>query len=126
MAFTHKAMVMSEMVEPFSVRSRLAGEEYKVRFSHLWSAVATRHSDTMDCKFFVNGRPLVVALALPAFVEFRRRVGRSLSDVETAHLAAAYLRRYLEADEDPSRATLFVPAEEVLRLAEEVGPPRAS
>jgi len=51
-----KAQVMGEFVAPFSVRSRLTREEHTVRFSHLWSAIATRHSDTIDCKFLVNGR----------------------------------------------------------------------
>lgn len=116
-----RAKVMSELVEPFAVHARLTGEDYKVRFSHLFSAVATRHSDTIDCKFLVNGRGVVVALAHPAFVEFRRRAGRSLSDEETAHLAAAYLRGCLEADRDTDRTLLTVPAEEVLRLAESLG-----
>lgn len=116
-----RAKVMSELVEPFTVRARLTGEDYSVRFSHLFSAVATRHSDTIDCKFLVNGRGVVVALAHPAFVEFRRRGGRSLSDEETARLAAAYLRECLEADRDTERTLLTVPAEELLRLAEKLG-----
>ena len=116
-----RARVMSELVEPFSVRARLTGEEYAVRFSHLFSAVATRHSDTIDCKFLVNGRGVVVALAHPAMVEFRRRAGRSLSDEETARIAAAYLRECLEADRDSQRTLLTVPADEVLRLAEKLG-----
>lgn len=116
-----RAKVMSDLVEPFSVRARLTGEDYNVRFSHLFSAVATRHSDTIDCKFLVNGRGVVVALAHPAFVEFRRRAGRSLSDEETARIAAAYLRECLEADRDTERTLLTVHADEVLRLAEKLG-----
>lgn len=121
MAFPHKAMVMPEMVAPFQVEARLTGESYKVRFSHLWAAIATRHSDTIDCKFLVNGRGLIVALAHPALVEFRQRAGRSLSDVETAQLAAAYLREYLEADQDANRKILFVETDKVLRLAKRQG-----
>lgn len=116
-----KARVMPAMVEPFTVRARLTGEEYRVRFSHLWAAIATRHSDTIDCKFLVNGRGVVVALAHPAFGDFRQRAGRSLSDEEAAQLAATYLRESLEADRDTDRPILFVPREEVLRLAEKLG-----
>lgn len=112
---------MSELVAPFTVRARLTGEEHKVHFSHLWSAVATRHSDTVDCKFLVNGRGVVVALAHPGFVDFRERAGRSLTDQEAAQLAATYLRECLEADRDTDRTTLFVPREEALRLAEKLG-----
>jgi len=116
-----RARVMSELVEPFTVRARLTGEDYNVRFSHLFSAIATRHSDTIDCQFLVNGRGVVVALAHPGFVEFRRRARRSLTDEETARVAAAYLRDYLEADCDTERTLLTVPADEVLRLTEKLG-----
>jgi hypothetical protein len=112
---------MGELVEPFTVRARLTGEEFRVRFSHLWSAIATRHSDTLDCKFLVNGRGVVVALALAAFVEFRQRAGRSLTDAEAARLAADCLRRYLEADNDPAYSPLTAPADELLRRAQELG-----
>lgn len=121
MVRTPNAMVMPEMVEPFTVRARLTREEYRVRFSHLWSAIATRHSDTIDCKFFVNGRGVVVALAHPAFVEFRQRAGRSLSDQEAAQIAAAYLRESLEAERDTDHTLLSVPGEDVLRLAGKLG-----
>jgi hypothetical protein len=115
------AKVMSEMVAPFTVRARLTGEESSIRFSHLWSAVATRHSDTMDCKFLVNGRGLIVALPHPAFVDFKRRAGRSLLDEEAAQIAAACLREYLEADNDPNVAYLTIPHEEMLRVARQLG-----
>jgi len=116
-----KAQVMAELVAPFSVRSRLTREEHTVRFSHLWSAIATRHSDTIDCKFLVNGRGVVVALAHPAFGECRERAGRSLTDQETAAIAAAYLREYLESDRDLSGSSLAVSREDVLRLAGSLG-----
>jgi len=115
------AKVMSEMVAPFTVRARLTGEESSIRFSHLWSAVATRHSDTMDAKFLVNGRGLIVALPHPAFVDFKRRAGRPLLDQEAAQIAAACLREYLEADNDPNVAYLTVPHEDVLRVARQLG-----
>jgi len=115
------AKVMSEMVAPFTVRARLTGEEYQIRFSHLWSAIATRHSDTMDCKFLVNGRGLIVALPHLALVEFRQRAGRSLFDPEVAQIAAACLREYLEADNDPHVSTLTVAPADVLRQAASLG-----
>lgn len=115
------AKVMSEMVAPFTVRARLTGEEYQIRFSHLWSAIATRHSDTMDCKFLVNGRGLIVALPHPALVEFRQRAGRSLFDPEVAQIAAVCLREYLEADNDAQVSTLTVAPTDVLRHARSLG-----
>lgn len=119
--FFPKARVMSELAAPFTVRSRLTQEEYRVRFSHLWSAIATRHSDTLDCKFLVNGRGVVVALAHLGFVDFREHTGRSLLDEETAQIAAAHLRECLETDRAIDRSPLFVPREELLRLAQSLG-----
>lgn len=105
----------------FEARSRLTGEVYRCRFSHLWSAISTRHSDTLDAKFFVNGRPVVVSLALPAFVAFRERVGRDLSDREASHIAAAYLKDCLEQDRDADRAEIQVDSASIFSCAQKLG-----
>jgi hypothetical protein len=120
-AYLPPAKVMSELVAPFSVRARLTGEDYSIRFSHLWGAIATRHSDTIDCKFLVNGRGLIVALPHPVFVDFKRRTGRALLDEEAAQIAAASLREYLEADNDSNIAYLTIPHEDMLRVARQLG-----
>jgi len=109
---------MSDFVAPFDVASRLTDQTYQCRFSHMWNGIATRHSDTVDCKFFVNGRGVVVGLAHPAFVEFRERAGRDLTDRESSFLAAEYLRERLkQEDEHP---LYDVPVAEVLRLIEQM------
>ncbi|MFQ5926704.1 MAG: hypothetical protein ACE5MH_04640 [Terriglobia bacterium] len=115
------AQVMSELVEPFAVCSRLTGESYRVRFSHLWVAISTRHSDTVDCKFLVNGRGVIVALAHLGYVGFRERTGRQLSDPEAAALAAAYLRDSLEDERLGERSVLYVSPEEVVGWADRLG-----
>lgn len=112
---------MSELVEPFAVTARLTGETYRVRFSHLWVAISTRHSDTVDCKFLVNGRGVIVALAHPGYVRFRERTGRQLSDAEAARMAAAYLRDSLEDDRVGRRTILYLSSDEVLDWAEKLG-----
>lgn len=119
------ARMMSELVEPFEVRARLSGETYRVRFSHLWVAISTRHSDTVDCKFLVNGRGVIVALAHLGYVAFRERTGRHLSDPEAAAIAAAYLRDVLEDDRLDERTLLYVSPEEVVRWIEKLGELRA-
>ncbi len=73
---------MSEFIGEFDVTSRLTDQNYHCRFSHLWNGVATRHSDTVDTKFVVNGQGVVVGLAHPGFVQFTARYGRDLSDRE--------------------------------------------
>ncbi len=110
---------MSDFVSAFDVSSKLTDQAYQCRFSHLWNGIATRHSDTIDCKFFVDGRGVVVGLAHPAFVEFRARAGRDLTDREASFLAAEYLRERLEQEDEH---TLYdVPAAEVLRLIDKLG-----
>jgi len=91
---------MSEFVGEFDVSSRLTGQTYHCRFSHLWNGVATRHSDTVDTKFLVDGRGVVVGLAHPAFVEFRGPSDRDLSDREASYIAAHYLREQLEQEDE--------------------------
>lgn len=110
---------MSDFVGAFEVRSRLTGQIYQVRFSHLWNAISTRHSDTVDTKFFVDGRGAIVGLAHTALVEFRTRAGRDLTDRELSFVAAEHLRERLE--EEDERPLYDVPHAEVLRLVELAG-----
>ncbi len=105
---------MSEFVGAFDVPSRLTGQTYHCRFSHLWNGIATRHSDTIDAKFFVDGRGVVVGLAHTAFVEFRSCTKRDLSDREASYVAAAYLKERLQ--EEDERPLYDVSHDEVLRL----------
>ena len=110
---------MSDFVGAFDVPSKLTDQAYHCRFSHLWNGVATRRSDTIDCKFFVDGRGVVMGLAHPAFVEFRARAGRDLTDREASFVAAEYLRERLEQEDEH---TLYdVSAADVLRLIEKLG-----
>ena len=113
------AGAMTDFVGAFEVTSKLTGQTYHCRFSHLWNGVATRHSDTIDCKFFVDGSGVVVGLAHMAFVEFRSRAGRDFSDREASCVAAEFLReRLVEEDE---HAVHDVTAADVLRLIESLG-----
>jgi len=109
----------SDFVRPFEVRSKLTDQTYHCLFSHLWNGIATRHSDTIDCKFFVEGRAIVVGLAHPAFVAFRKLSGRDLTDREASLAAAEYLRERLTQEEE--HTVYDLPATEVLRLIEKLG-----
>ncbi|MGB7560078.1 MAG: hypothetical protein WBL99_01270, partial [Candidatus Acidiferrales bacterium] len=51
--------MMSDFVRPFEVASKMTDVVYRVRFSHTWNGIATRHSDTIDCKFYVDGKGIV-------------------------------------------------------------------
>ena len=110
---------MAEFVGAFDVPSKLTDQLYHCRFSHLWNGVATRHSDTIDTKFFVDGRGVVVGLAHTAFVKFRERSGRNLTDREASFVAAEFLRDRLEQEDE--RPLYDVPEADVLRLIRSLG-----
>src|SRR6202049_206162 len=123
-AVTAKATIsndgpMSNFVAPFDVASRLTGQAYRVRFSHLWNGIATRHSDTVDTKFFVDGRAAIVGLAHPGFMQFRTRAHRDMTDREASFVAAEYLRERLEQEDE--RPLYDVSAGEIERLLEKIG-----
>jgi hypothetical protein len=110
---------MSQFIGAFEVTSKLSGHVYDCRFSHIWNAIATRHSDTIDAKFDVDEVGRIVGLAHPAFVEFREKSGRDLTDREGSFIAAEFLRERLE--EEDERPLYDVPHEEVMRLIKMIG-----
>lgn len=105
---------MSQFIGAFEVTSKLSGHVYDCRFSHIWNAIATRHSDTIDAKFVVDGEGRIVGLAHTALVDFRDKTGRDLTDREASFVAAEYLRERLE--EEDERPLYDVSREEVNRL----------
>jgi hypothetical protein len=110
---------MSQFVGAFEVVSKLTGKVYQCRFSHMWNGIATRHSDTIDTKFFVDGEALVVGLNHTGFVKFREKTGRDLTDREASFIAAEYLKERLE--EEDERKLYDVTGEDVTRLISQVG-----
>jgi len=110
---------MSQFIGAFEVESKLTGKIYQCRFSHMWNGIATRHSDTIDTKFFVDGEAIVLGLAHTAFVNFRERAGRDLTDREASFIAAEYLRERLE--EEDERRLFDVSEADVTRLISQIG-----
>ena len=110
---------MSTFVGAFEVTSRLTGKLFQCRFSHMRNGIATRHADTIDTKFFVDGNAVVLGLAHTAFVKFRERTGRDLSDREASFIAAEFLLERLE--EEDERQLYDVSEADVLRLIEQIG-----
>jgi hypothetical protein len=105
---------MSQFVAEFDVTSRLTDRTYHCRFSHLWNGIATRHSDTVDTKFLVDGKGSIVGLAHPGIVQFTAKSGRDISDREASYVAAQYLREQLEQEDE--RSLYDVSAADVARI----------
>ncbi len=101
---------MSYIVTPFEVSSKALAHPVHCRFVHLLSGIATRHSDTIDCFFLVDGRKVTVAISCAAITALREREGHALSDQRLAEIAARFLLRTLEQGYDPSesQAELFI------------------
>ena len=110
---------MSEFVGHFDVESKLSGKTFHCRFSHMWNGISTRHADTIDTKFFANEDALVVGLAHTAFVQFRDKSGRDLTDREASFIAAEFLRERLEEDDERKLYDVF--HDDVIRLIAQVG-----
>ena len=112
---------MSYIVTPFEVSSRALAEPVKVRFVHLFSAIATRHSDTIDCVFRVDGQHATVAISCLALTELREKEQKYLSDQQLAEMAALHLRRTLENGYDAAQAELFIDGTRLRALGKELG-----
>jgi hypothetical protein len=110
---------MSEFIGAFDIPSKVTDFVYKCSFSHCWNAITTRHADTMDCKFVVDGKGVILGLAHMGFVSFRDKFGRNLSDREASYIGAEYLRERLEQEDEHS--LYDVPAADVSRIIEKLG-----
>src|ERR1700678_367241 len=110
---------MSDFIGAFDVPSKVTDYVYRCRFSHCWNGTATRHTATMACKFFVDGKCLILGLAPPGFGDFRTRVGRNLTDREASYIAAEYLRERL--DQEDEHALYDVSTADVTRIIEKIG-----
>jgi len=110
---------MNEFVGEFEVTSRLTNKTYHCRFSHLWNGVATRHSDTVDTKFTVDGAGTIVGLSHPGIARFKQQGGRDLTDRELSYVAAQYLKEQLEQEDE--RLLYDCSAEDALRIIKMLG-----
>lgn len=93
---------MSEFIGAFDVKSKMTDQVYHCRFSHLWNGIATRHAETVDCKFYVDGKAVILGLAFAGIENFRSGAGRNLTDRESSYVAADYLRERLEQEDEHS------------------------
>ena len=91
------------MYEDFSTVERWTGNPVRCVFQCIMVAIATRHADAVDVKFLVNGRPVWIALALPAWAEHKKRTGNVITDPLAVDIAGHYLRSILENGEESGR-----------------------
>jgi hypothetical protein len=103
------------MYNDFKAVDRWSKKEVHCIYQVLIVAIATRHADAVDIKFLVGGRPVWVALPHPAWVEYKNRTGKWITDPLAIEIAGHYLKTMLESGEGLGREMYSLTVEETLR-----------
>ena len=102
------------MFEDFTVGDRWTKKDVHCIYQALIVAIATRHADAVDIKFLVDGRPVWIALPHPAWVEYKKRTGKLITDPLAVEIAGHYLKSALETGEGLGRDMYSLTVEETL------------
>jgi len=102
------------MHQDFYAADRWTKKQVHCMYQALIVAIATRHADAVDIKFLVDGRPVWVALPHPAWVEYKKRTGRSITDPLAIEIAGHYLKTALESGEGVGREMYSLTVEQTL------------
>src|SRR5271154_7094700 len=108
------------MYEDFTVTDRWSGEPLNCVWKGTIVAIATRHADSTDIRFPVNGKPVWIAWPNRAWVEQRRRTGKVITDYLAAQIAGRYLKQAIESGYDNGREMYTMTVDEVLEHAQAV------
>jgi hypothetical protein len=115
------------MFTDFTATDRWTKKQVHCLYQALMVAIATRHADAVDIKFLVDGRPVWVALPHPAWVEYKKRTGKVITDSLAKEIAGHFLKTALESGEGLGREMYALTIEETLKHLEgvvaEVEPP---
>lgn len=108
------------MYNDFQATDRWSKKKVHCIYQALIVAIATRHADAIDIKFLVDGRPVWVALPHPAWVEYNKRTGRTITDPLAIEIAGHYLKTALETGEGVGREMYSLTIEQTLRHLDSV------
>ena len=108
------------MYSDFTATDRWSKKQVHCVYQALIVAIATRHADAIDIKFLVDGRPVWVALPHPAWVEYKNRTGRWITDPLAIEIAGHYLKTALESGEGVGREMYSLTVDETLQHLETV------
>jgi hypothetical protein len=100
------------------------GRTYHVLFKWLQTAVALRHSDTVDVKFILESEGAreekAIALPHPALLELAAKTGLGVTDPWCARLAAAHLVRMISTGEDMEKDLVTLSPAQMAACAAEI------
>jgi hypothetical protein len=102
------------MFEDFTATDRWTKQPVHCVYQALIVAIATRHADAVDIKFLADGKTVWVALPHPAWVEYKKRTGKVITDSLAIEIAGHYLKSALEAGEGLGREMYSLTVEQTL------------
>jgi len=108
------------MFTDFIATDRWTKKQVHCLYQALIVAIATRHADAVDIEFLVDGRPVWVALPHPAWVEYKKRTGKLITDGLAKEIAGHYLKTALESGEGLGREMYSLTVDEMLKHLEGV------
>jgi hypothetical protein len=118
------------MFTDFTATDRWTKKTVHCIYQALIVAIATRHADAVDIKFLVDGRAVWVALPHPAWIEYKKRTGKVITDSLAKEIAGHFLKTALESGEGLGREMYSLTIDETLKhlhgVIEDVEPTVAS
>lgn len=108
------------MYDDFYATERWSGKQVHCIYQALIVAISTRHADAVDIKFLVDGQPAWISLPHPAWVEYKQRTGKDLTDPLAVQIAGHYLKQALEKGMEVGRELFPLSVEETLAHTEKV------
>jgi hypothetical protein len=102
------------MYTNFTAVDRWTKKQSHVLYQALIVAIATRHADAVDIKFLVDGRPVWVSLPHPAWIEYKKRSGKMITDALAKEIAGHYLKAALQSGEGLGREMYALTVDETL------------
>lgn len=114
------AIVFLVMFEDFTATDRWTKKPVHCVYRSLIVAISTRHADAVDVQFLVDGKTVSVALPHPAWVEYKKRTGRLITDSLAVEIAGHYLKTALETGEGLGRDMYSLTVNETLAHLEAV------
>jgi len=98
----------------FTATDRWTKKQVHCLYKALIVAISTRHADAIDIKFLVDGRTVWIALPHPAWVEYKNRTGKVITDPMAIAIAGHYLKTALESGEGIGREIYSLSVSETL------------
>ena len=103
------------MFENFTATDRWTKKSVHCTYQAQIVAISTRHADAVDYKFFVGGHKVWVSLPHVAWVEYKKRTGKLITDPLAVEIAGHYLKSALESGEGLGREMYTLTVEETLQ-----------